>query len=262
MTARTDLTPEALDQLEALAKAVMASRTLPTLNALAAYQLAANPATTLALIAEVRRLRESQRSFSTALGFGNGVTEPAASLADMIHPIEDAMSAALDHDECPVTCELCGDVLAATQCPTCHGSGCLPNAALAYLECDLCAGVGKIHEGCAEKPYADLVVEVRQLREERGHLDHQLDVDRKHAALAEGESCDVCSHLEIEQMAQHGADLMAENDALLAKIERVRALADHNEGYEHNGHPTNLGEPECPGCWRQDILNALDCGAS
>lgn len=116
------------------------------------------------LIAEVRQLRkvaEAQRRFSGMLGFGDGVTEPAATLVDqMADPLREAMAVAMDHDDCPVVCELCGETLAATACEKCHGSGCLPNAALAYLECDVCAGVGKVHVGCAEQSYAALTAKV------------------------------------------------------------------------------------------------------
>ena len=97
------------------------------------------------LVTEIRRLR-------------------AATLADMIDPIEQAFSDARDHAECAVTCELCGERLADRTCDKCHGAGCLPNIALAYLECDECGGVGRIHDGCMEMSYDDLGAEVRRLR--------------------------------------------------------------------------------------------------
>lgn len=102
--------------------------------------------------------------FSARLGFGDGITEPAATLADMVDPIEQAFSDARDHAECAATCELCGERLADRTCDKCHGAGCLPNIALAYLECDECGGVGRIHDGCMEVSYDDLAAEVRRLR--------------------------------------------------------------------------------------------------
>ena len=105
------------------------------------------------------------REFTRRLGFGNGITEPAASLAEMVDPIEDAFSAQRDHDECPVVCELCGEKLAATTCEHCNGSGCGPGTALgAYDECEWCAGAGRIHEGCAERSYANLAATVARVR--------------------------------------------------------------------------------------------------
>ena len=113
---------------------------------------------------------EAEEAFSAALGWGDGKTEPAAALEDLIEPLKEALSAASDHEECTVCCDLCGEMLAGTQCPKCHGSGCSPNDALAYLECDQCAGVGKIHDGCAEKSYADLVAENESLRTTLQHV--------------------------------------------------------------------------------------------
>ena len=86
------------------------------------------------LVTEVRRLREEARAFAEALDFGNDRTEPAATLTEMLDPIEQAFGEARDHAECPVMCELCGERLAWQLCEKCYGSGCLSNAALAYLE--------------------------------------------------------------------------------------------------------------------------------
>ena len=102
--------------------------------------------------------------FAVALGFGDGVTEPAATLEEMVDPIEEAFGAARDHQECPAVCELCGEQLAWQLCEKCYGSGCLSNAALAYLECDECGGAGMIHPDCAEQTYAELAAEVRRLQ--------------------------------------------------------------------------------------------------
>lgn len=134
--------------------------------------LIANAPTWLAeLLAENERLQEGARSFAAALGYGDGHTEPSATLAELVDPLAEAMSSARDHDECPITCELCGERLAVTRCPQCHGSGCLPNPQLAYLECDTCAGAGRIHTGCAEKSYADLVQILGRVREIAEHYD-------------------------------------------------------------------------------------------
>lgn len=112
------------------------------------------------------RLLAEHRRFAAELGFGDDVSEPAASVADMLDPVKEAMSAAADHDECPVHCELCGETLAASMCQRCGGSGCGPGTASgAYEECPECAGVGRIHEGCAEASYADLVAERNRYRE-------------------------------------------------------------------------------------------------
>lgn len=129
--------------------------------------------------AEVAELREKWLTFTSRLGFGDNKTERAAELSEMVDPIEEAFAAQRDHQECAVTCELCGDPLASKTCDECHGSGCLPNSALAYLECGTCAGVGKIHEGCVEKSYTDLVAEVAELR---------VTIDRVRALADEWES--------------------------------------------------------------------------
>lgn len=114
------------------------------------------------LLREVRRLQAGAEQFAVTLGFG--YLEHAATLAELVEPIEQAFSEARDHFECPVICELCGEKLASQTCEKCHGSGCLPNAELAHLECDECAGVGKVHPGCVEKSYDDLVAEVQRLQ--------------------------------------------------------------------------------------------------
>ena len=120
-----------------------------------------------ALITEVEQLRESVRKFSDDLLFGDGITEPAATLNDMVDPIRDAFEAQHDHIECPIICELCGEKLADKTCEHCHGSGAdnqAASAAGAWVECEWCGGTGKIHEGCVEKSYADLATENSALR--------------------------------------------------------------------------------------------------
>lgn len=146
--------------------------------------------------AEVAELREKWLAFTSALGFGDNRTEPAAELSEMIDPIEQAFSDTRDHQECAVICELCGDPLAAKTCDECHGSGCLPNSALAYLECSTCAGVGKVHEGCVEKSYAELVAEVAELRAEARRLDESDNLQR--AERAEAENTELRAELRLQ----------------------------------------------------------------
>lgn len=120
-----------------------------------------------ALVAEVERLRDSVRKFSDDLLFGDGITEPAATLNDMVDPIRDAFEAQHDHIECPIICELCGEKLADKTCEHCHGSGAdnqAASAAGAWVECEWCGGAGKIHEGCVEKSYADIATENSVIR--------------------------------------------------------------------------------------------------
>ena len=125
------------------------------------------PSDLAALLAEVEELRESVRKFSDDLLFGDGITEPAATLNDMVDPIRDAFEAQHDHIECPIICELCGEKLADKTCEHCHGSGAdnqAASAAGAWVECEWCGGAGKIHEGCVEKSYADIATENSVLR--------------------------------------------------------------------------------------------------
>ena len=56
-------------------------------------------------------------------------------------------------------------------------------------------------------------------------------------------------------------DAADERDRLAAQVERVRALTYESDGgprYGHDGHSPIDGYPECPGCWSDDILSALD----
>ena len=172
--------------------------------------------------AEVADLRQKWLTFTSALGFGNNRTEPAAELSEMIDPIERAFSDARDHQECAVICELCGDPLAAKTCDECHGSGCLPNSRLAYLECGTCAGVGKVHEGCVEKSYAELVAEVAELRAELRVTTNERDRSRV-----------------------YGRELRA-------MIDRVRALADEWTN-DLKSYPNRAVEVR-----RDDLRAALD----
>ena len=119
---------------------------------------------TRAAESEAKELRVAWHDFTERLGFGDGITEPAAALEELVEPIEEAFGAARDHFECPVVCELCGEPLASQTCAKCQGVGCLPTPALAYLECDECAGAGMIHPDCAEQTYTELAAEVRRLQ--------------------------------------------------------------------------------------------------
>ena len=56
----------------------------PTYNRENAHLIANAPTWLAELLAEVDRLREDARAFAEALGFGDGRTEPAATLAQMI----------------------------------------------------------------------------------------------------------------------------------------------------------------------------------
>lgn len=120
--------------------------------------------------AEIERLRAFRAEYTaltSALGFGDNVSEPAAPPSQLREPIEEAFSDALEHQECPIACELCGERLADTDCEHCNGSGAnvaLTEATLAYAECKWCAGAGRIHVGCIEWSYADLAAEVERLR--------------------------------------------------------------------------------------------------
>lgn len=100
------------------------------------------------------------REVAARLGFGDNITEPQATPAEVEDVLAGALEDAREHDECPVMCEPCGEVLADTACPECHGAGGF-NRWGALAECELCAGAGKIHPGCAEASYADLVEQLR-----------------------------------------------------------------------------------------------------
>lgn len=119
------------------------------------------------LTAKIEQLIQERLAFTDTLGFGDGVTEPAAELADIVDRIKEAFSEAREHNECPRLCEQCGEHRATTRCPECHGSGCNApacEASGAYAECEHCAGVGWVHEGCGEASYTDLADEVKKLR--------------------------------------------------------------------------------------------------
>ena len=126
--------------------------------------------------AALDRVTQELDGFTGRLGFGDNRTEPAATLAEMIDPIEQAFSEASEWRESPRICESCGEWLATQVCESCCGSGCGPGTASgAYEECEWCAGVGKVHPGCAEKSYADLVTEAAEWK-------RALDVERAKVA--------------------------------------------------------------------------------
>lgn len=101
----------------------------------------------------------ARRDLMRRIGFGDGITEPMADNDTVVEFIEAAVMDQSEHRECPIVCELCGERLADKPCPHCGGCGAnvaLTTAALAYAECEWCAGAGKVHEGCREKSYAEL----------------------------------------------------------------------------------------------------------
>ena len=70
----------------------------------------------------------------------------------MLRGLADRLEAAEDeHDQCPAQCPVCGDWATRTPCDHCKGSGCGPGTALGgYEECEWCAGMGWLHEGCRD----------------------------------------------------------------------------------------------------------------
>ena len=151
----------------------------------AAYIAAASPAVVLGLLddadalraelahmteardnarAEQDALRTWQERVAVAAGIGEevegrGVYLEANPDAAAEH-VAGLLAVADTHIECPVYCGGCGEPLADALCDHCSGSGCGPGTALgAYEECGWCAGAGKVHPGCADLSYADLVAE-------------------------------------------------------------------------------------------------------
>ena len=177
----------------------------------------------LALVERVEQAEAERVRFAARLGFGDDVNEPAATLEQMVDPIEQAFHDARDHGECAVICELCGDPLATHTCERCHGSGCLPNAALAYLECDECAGVGKVHPGCREASYSDLAATVARLT---------ADLDAERAKVAAVESREWSAAFLDEWKRPYFGE--GRRDAVAAVQRAVRAaLAVGSGGGEH-----------------------------
>ena len=71
-----------------------------------------------------------------------------------------------------------------------------------------------------------LLDEIDRLRADVACMDAQLDADAKHATLVEGESCDVCTHLSLRDLAAEIDTVEAERDDLAAKVARVEAFCD------------------------------------
>lgn len=102
-------------------------------------------------------LRVEWLAFTAAIGFGDDMSEPAATPRQIIDNIAAAFSEAREYHEGPRICEGCGEWLAVATCEPCHGSGCGPGTASgAYEECEWCAGVGKAHLDCVQRSYAEL----------------------------------------------------------------------------------------------------------
>jgi len=147
-------------------------------------------------LAEADREYRERIEFMSRLGYGDDKTVPAARLADIVDAVEYAFSESRDHFDCPNWCEVCGERLAAKECEHCHGSGCGPLTGLgAYDECEHCAGSGRIHEGCAERSYADLVKERDEARVEAARLQERLDTTEGRLAETEQE----CDDLAIQR---------------------------------------------------------------
>lgn len=180
------------------------------------------------LASKLEGLRREHLAFTSRLGFGDGVCEPAATLAEMVDPIESAFTEGRDHQECPRTCEQCGETLAHTQCPECHGSGCnapLCEASGAYAECEQCGGSGWLHDGCAELSYADLVAEIEKLRRAAKTLGKIIDDSLTDVLKATdshdliGEDGDGDWMVVFERLME----LRPARDVALAEVERLRA---------------------------------------
>ena len=133
------------------------------------------PATDLAALLDAAdesdRLRIWQERVALAAGIadeveGRGVHPEADPDAAAEH-VAGLLSVVDTHVDCPVYCGGCGESLADAWCDRCHGSGCGPGTATgAYEECEWCAGAGKVHVGCADRSYADLVDERDRLATE------------------------------------------------------------------------------------------------
>ena len=199
--------------------------------------------------AERDALRTWQERVAVAAGIGEevegrGVYLEANPDAAAEH-VAGLLAVADTHIECPVYCSGCGEPLADALCDHCSGSGCGPGTALgAYEECEWCAGAGKVHPGCADLSYADLVAERDALaadadKWQRAALTLQRDRD---ALTDERDSLS----WQVEALRAERDARSSERDALAAKVERVRALpAKHPAG---GWYMTSM----------RDVLAALD----
>lgn len=88
---------------------------------------------------------EDYRRMLVDIGICQG-DDPLPHPRDLADPLAAALFDAAAHDEsCPAWCEECDQWEKPRSCGNCRGSGCLPNSALAYLECGHCAGDGRDH---------------------------------------------------------------------------------------------------------------------
>lgn len=195
-----------------------------------------------------------QRDLVSRLGFGDGVTEPMADNDTIVEFVDQVLMEASEHRECPVICEPCGERLAATICEHCHGSGgnnALIAATLAYSECEWCAGVGKVHEGCAERSYADLRDLLAEVERERDraqrHIARWLE---EHAPEPDGHAGTLTGDLAVD-MAAYASRLKGYAEAAEAETARLRhdiesLLSGQTVGWiERDGDTAWSGEPEC-----------------
>jgi len=145
------------------------------------------PTTDTDRLAEADREYRERVEFTSRLGFGDDKAERAAHLPEIIDNVEEAFAAASAHDDCPVECPGCGERLADKPCEWCHGSGCGPGTASgAYEECSNCGGDRLVHEGCAERSYADLVAERNEALAEVARLQERLDTAERQVLIEQG----------------------------------------------------------------------------
>ena len=103
-----------------------------------------------AVVAALASLGFDELYFSARIGFD----DDGIPLTELIPPINDAFALAEIHEDCPVECAYCGEILATTKCKNCNGGGWV-----GLGECEWCGGAGNIHEGCAWMTYDGLVAE-------------------------------------------------------------------------------------------------------
>ncbi|MBD8056922.1 hypothetical protein ICV35_25070 [Rhodococcus ruber] len=70
---------------------------------------------------------------------------------------------------------------------------------------------------------------------------------------------------EVERQRQHMQETIErwrnralKAEAAVTRVERLAYASDDGSRYEHNGHAPHEGEPECPACWSEGIISALD----
>lgn len=109
------------------------------------------------------------------------------------------LSIADTHVECPTYCGDCGEPLADMPCDHCGGSGCgLGVGSGAYEECGWCAGVGKVHVGCAHLSYAELCADRDALAAKLDHMtearDNARDAAERLEAILDGRCLSDITH--------------------------------------------------------------------